>query len=112
MPTNATKRQAVLTLLQEPAWQQRSTREIAKRSGVSHAYIIKLRRETDGNVTSAAPSWNIQDATPSTAFMLPGETLLSAGVSPALGQRIRNRLNQMPPAQRQPAEQLLEKLLL
>jgi hypothetical protein len=107
------KRRDVLPLLHDPAWQQRSTREMAKHCGVNHAYVIKLRRGLAGNVTSVALPQTKRDATPQTSMLLlTGEVLAGCGVSPGLAQRIRTRLATMPPAQRREAERLLGELLL
>jgi hypothetical protein len=43
--TNADKRRAVLTLLQDAEWQRWSNREIARQCGVTHAFVGKLRRD-------------------------------------------------------------------
>jgi hypothetical protein len=43
--TNADKRRAALTLLQDAEWQGWSNREIARQCGVTHAFVAKLRRE-------------------------------------------------------------------
>lgn len=43
--TNADKRRAVLTLLQDEEWQRWSNREIARQCGVTHTFVAKLRRE-------------------------------------------------------------------
>lgn len=42
--TNADKRRAVSTLLQDDEWRQWSDREIARRCGVSHLFVADLRR--------------------------------------------------------------------
>jgi len=49
--TNADKRMAVLTLLQDPEWAQWSDHEIARRTLTTHPLVAKLRREL-----SRAPS--------------------------------------------------------
>lgn len=43
--TNADKRRAALTLLQDEEWQRWSNREIARQCGVTHTFVAKLRRE-------------------------------------------------------------------
>ena len=43
--SNADKRKAVLTLLDDPEWNQLSNRELGKIANVSHQYIFKLRKE-------------------------------------------------------------------
>lgn len=43
--TNADKRRAALTLLQDEEWQRWSNREIARQCGVTHTLVAKLRRE-------------------------------------------------------------------
>lgn len=44
--TNADKRKAVLTALNDPEWSDLSTRELAEICAVSHAYISKIKGET------------------------------------------------------------------
>ncbi len=46
------KRQAVRALLDDPEWSNWSDREIAKRCGVSHPFVSKLRAPEGGNVTT------------------------------------------------------------
>ena len=53
MPTHATKRQAVLALIQDPAWQQQSTHEMARPCGVRHAYVIQLRNKVGPSTATA-----------------------------------------------------------
>jgi hypothetical protein len=43
--TNADKRKTVGKLLEDKEWQQWSNREIARRCGVTHTFVSKLRRE-------------------------------------------------------------------
>jgi len=43
--TNADKRRAALTLLQDEEWQRWSNREIARQCGVTHTFVAKLRRD-------------------------------------------------------------------
>ncbi len=43
--TNADKRKTVTKLLEDKEWQQWSNREIARRCGVTHTFVSKLRRE-------------------------------------------------------------------
>lgn len=47
--TNADKRRAVLTILEDPEWSEWSDREIARRCGVTHPFVAKLRRPAGGN---------------------------------------------------------------
>ncbi len=47
--TNADKRRAVLTLLEDEEWRGWSDREIARRCGVTHPFVAKLRAEWGGN---------------------------------------------------------------
>lgn len=46
--TNADKRRAALTLLQDEEWQRWSNREIARQCGATHTFVAKLRRELLG----------------------------------------------------------------
>lgn len=43
--TNADKRRAVMTLLQDEEWQRWSNREMARQCGVTHTFVGKLRKE-------------------------------------------------------------------
>jgi hypothetical protein len=43
--TNADKRRAAITLLQDKEWQRWSNREIARQCSVTHTFVAKLRRE-------------------------------------------------------------------
>ncbi len=58
--TNADKRRAVLTLLQDEEWQRWSNREIARQCGVTHTFVGKLRQElvakAPETATQAAPT--------------------------------------------------------
>jgi hypothetical protein len=47
--TNADKRRAVATLLDDDEWSRLSDREIARRCGVTHPFVAKLRDERSGN---------------------------------------------------------------
>lgn len=47
--SNADKRRAVETLLNDPEWQQWSNYEIASRSNVSHTYVRQIRNELFGD---------------------------------------------------------------
>ena len=53
--TNADKRRAVQALLNDSEWGNWSDREIAKRCGVSHPFVAKLRRPESGNVSGPLP---------------------------------------------------------
>jgi hypothetical protein len=44
--TNADKRQAVLTLLEDQEWSQWSNRKIAKQCGVAESFVRKLKKES------------------------------------------------------------------
>lgn len=46
--TRADKRNAVLTLLQDPEWREWGDREIARRTGVNHELVGRLRTELSG----------------------------------------------------------------
>ncbi len=52
--TNADKRRAALTLLQDEEWQRWSNREIARQCGVTHTFVAKLRRELLGEPSPPA----------------------------------------------------------
>jgi hypothetical protein len=53
--TNADKRRAVLTLLKDDEWQRWHNREIARRCGVTHPFVSKLRQELLGANQSTVP---------------------------------------------------------
>jgi len=53
--TNADKRRAALTLLQDTEWQRWSNREIARQCGVTHTFVAKLRRELLEEPSPATP---------------------------------------------------------
>jgi hypothetical protein len=53
--TNADKRRAVLTLLKDDEWQRWHNREIARRCGVTHPFVSKLRQELLGANQNAVP---------------------------------------------------------
>ncbi|MBH8566692.1 ParB-like nuclease domain-containing protein [Nostoc sp. CENA67] len=48
--TNEDKRRAVMTLLQDDEWKQWSDREIARRTGVHHDTVGRLRAELSGGI--------------------------------------------------------------
>lgn len=52
--SNEDKRRAVETLLRDPEWGQWSDREIARRAGVSHTLVSRVRGVLTGNVASDA----------------------------------------------------------
>ncbi len=47
--TNADKRRAVETLLNDEEWGNWSDREVARRCGVSHPFVINIRKNLSGN---------------------------------------------------------------
>ncbi|MGR1582454.1 hypothetical protein ACSSNL_13430 [Thalassobius sp. S69A] len=47
--TNADKRRAVMTLLEDEEWSQWSDREVARRCGVSHPFVSSIRSDLSGN---------------------------------------------------------------
>lgn len=47
--SNADKRRAVMTLLEDDEWSQWSNREIARRCGVSDPFVAKVREEASAN---------------------------------------------------------------
>jgi transposase-like protein len=47
--TNADKRQAVQTLIDDSEWSQLSDREIARQCGVTHPFVARIRGERSGN---------------------------------------------------------------
>lgn len=49
--SNADKRKAVVTLLQDPEWSEWSDREIARRTRTSHPFVAKIRAQ-GGNVST------------------------------------------------------------
>ena len=51
--TNADKRKAVLTLLNDEEWSEWSDREIARHAEVSNGFVSKLRRESTVNNTQS-----------------------------------------------------------
>ena len=53
--TNADKRRAVQILLDDPEWTQWSAREIARRAGVSHVLVGRLRSGLSGNGYQIGP---------------------------------------------------------
>jgi hypothetical protein len=124
---NTEKRTLVMQFLQDPQWQGWSDRQIAAQCHVSREYVWRLRqhltsnrsqvtyRTKHGTVTTMHTARMSQarcSPPPAPSLPLAGDSLVDAGVSPALAQRILARLNTMPPAQRRQAEQLLSKLLL
>lgn len=65
--TNADKRQAVMTMLNDPEWAQWSDREIARMCNVSHEYVRSLRPVVmTVNVDSDKRIYNTRWGTPST----------------------------------------------
>jgi hypothetical protein len=66
--TNADKRRAALTLLQDEEWQRWSNREIARQCGVTHTFVAKLRRELLEALPTPAPP---ADTTGDTVFEAP-----------------------------------------
>ncbi|PON13693.1 hypothetical protein C2W62_33025 [Candidatus Entotheonella serta] len=66
--TNADKRRAALTLLQDEEWQRWSNREIARQCGVTHTFVAKLRRELleESPSSAAAPSARTETASATT----------------------------------------------
>jgi len=72
--TNADKRRAALTLLQDEEWQRWSNREIARQCGVTHTFVAKLRRELLEALPAAA-----EPPTPSPASL--GDAFFEAPTS-------------------------------
>ncbi len=63
--TNADKRRAVLTLLQDEEWQCWSNREIARQCGVTHTLVGKVRSElVDGHTGDATPPSSALETVP------------------------------------------------
>lgn len=50
--TNADKRRAVMTLLEDAEWSQWSARQIARQCGVSHDFVARIKREQEPEVSS------------------------------------------------------------
>ena len=50
--SNADKRRAVMTLLEDAEWGQWSARQIAKQCGVSADFVARMRRDQSGDVSS------------------------------------------------------------
>ncbi len=53
--TNAGKRKAALTLLQDEEWTGWSDSEVARRTGTSHPFVAKVRAGLTCNVSSGTP---------------------------------------------------------
>ena len=71
---------------------------MARPCGVRHAYVIKLRRETAGNVPRVQAPHIGQESPPSAGMsLLTGEVLAGCGLSPAWIQRLFSRLAAIPP---------------
>jgi hypothetical protein len=94
--TNADKRRAALTLLQDEEWQRWSNREIARQCGVTHTFVAKLRRElleepspavadtsaAHPAAASATPPWRPSAVDlPDTEFTDTGDALYDAPAS-------------------------------
>ena len=52
--TNKDKRRAVMTLLNDAEWSQKSDREVARLAGVSHPFVLSLRSQVITVITSPA----------------------------------------------------------
>jgi ParB-like nuclease domain len=57
--TNADKRQAVLTLFQDPEWANWSDRSIAKRTNTTHPFVAKIRAGLAVRVTTENEQLNV-----------------------------------------------------
>ena len=120
--SNAAKRQDVLTLLHDPAWRQRSDREIARHCGVDHKSVAKWRKQLTGDFptvqrgdTSATQHLATapHEAEPDrsrTSLML-AEALVIQGLAPMAARRMLARLQALSPSERQAAERVLRELL-
>ena len=78
--TNADKRRAVMTLLKDDEWQRWHNREIARRCGVTHPFVSKLRQELLAAADQGLVSQ--RDAAPSDKI----NASKDRGVSPSLSE--------------------------
>ncbi len=74
-PTREDKRHAVTTLLEDAEWCLMSDREIARRTGTSHTFVSKMRRQGGNVATPDVPDALWQEAK-STAIMLADEMMV------------------------------------
>src|SRR5207245_8372564 len=109
--SNAAKRRDVLALLHDPAWSQRSNREIARQAGVHHQLVARLR-QLDESSTAPHPESAPAQSQPSRTALRIAEGLVSLGLAPSAAQRLLTHLQALPPGKRRAAERLLEALLL
>ena len=125
--SNVAKRQDVLTLLQDPAWRQRSDREIARQAGVDHKSVAKWRKQLAGDFPTVAhtvqrgdtsdplplPTPSPQSSSqPSRTSVRIAEMLVTQGLSLEAARRVLARLLALAPSERQEAERVLGELLL
>jgi hypothetical protein len=111
--SNAAKREAVLRLLRDPSWTQRSDRAIAKQAGVHHQLVGRLRKMDDSSSVSrptSAPTRYL--AQPQHTALEIAESLVQQGLAPVAAQRMLCRLQALSPRERQAAERVLKELLL
>jgi hypothetical protein len=111
--SNAAKRDAVLRLLHDPTWRQRSDRAIAREAGVHHQLVGRLRKVDDSSSISRptrAPARHL--AQPQHMALEITETLVSLGLTPVVAQRRHDRPQPLAPRERRAAERVLRKLLL
>lgn len=82
--TNADKRRAVETLLNDPEWVQWSDREIARRCGVHHDMVASIRQSLSGGIRQIDESRFVQRN--GTTYAMNTASIGRAQVSPLLSE--------------------------
>lgn len=80
--SNADKRRAVLTMLQDPEWSAWSNRELARRSATSHTFVAKMRKEIEGDSGESPELEGVVDSAEEDVPMLSAQETLESGVLP------------------------------
>jgi hypothetical protein len=125
--SNADKQHAILALLHDPAWHQRSNRAIARQCGVDHKTVGKWRKVLSGDIPQMERTVQRNGTTytlhlprvqqpvqpqPSRMALTIAEGLVSLGLALSAAQRLLTRLQAMSPGKRRQAERLLQEWLL
>ncbi len=113
--SHADKRRAVLALLHDPAWHQRSNRAVARQAGVHHQLVGRLRKVEESSTAShpeSAPAQRQTQPHPSPTALRIAEVLVMLGLAPSAAQRLLTRLQAMPLGKRRQVERMVSELVV